>query len=83
MLTGGGCYAAANKDGFANLHVLLCVCVCVRIFTRAHERIHTRARALIHALVYKHSAKDSTPGIYEREMADLDSLDIKVPAFRP
>jgi len=42
-VTGGGCYAAANKDGFANLHAL-----CIYPYTgiRARARIQISLRGI-------------------------------------
>lgn len=44
-VTGGGCYAAANKDGFANFHAL-CIHVhsytCTRVYKYPYEGFHAR-----------------------------------------
>lgn len=45
-VTGGGCYAAANKDGFANLHAL-----CIYTYTDTREHVYTNILT-----------RDSTPG---------------------
>jgi len=45
-VTGGGCYAAANKDGFANLHASVYACTQVyvraRVYRYPYERFHAR-----------------------------------------
>lgn len=59
-VTGGGCYAAANKDGF-------CQPPCPDTYTDVYAHAHV--------CIYKHSTKDSMPGREKWRIRILDIKD--------